>query len=80
MCVSFQKMPYFEICGSGPLLPLNIIIVFIIGGHLGFQVTLTSDNKSIIFIQSVSPDLVGIDTSVIFPGQTIFELFPFLVC
>ena len=37
------------------------------GGHLKFQVTnKTSDNHEILFVQSESIDLVGIDTLIIF--------------
>ena len=40
-----------------------------VGGRLGFQVPLTSNNRETIFIQSDSLDLVGIDTLLTRLGQ-----------
>ena len=36
----------------------------VMGGRFGFQVSLTSNNHEILFIQPVSLDLVGIDTLI----------------
>ena len=51
-----------------------LTIVDDVGGHFGFQVTLTLDSQNNIFIQSGSLDLVGIDTLFTLLGQVLFEL------
>ena len=48
------------------------------GGHFEFQVTLTSNNQTTVFIQFTNPDLVGIDTLVTLLGQILFELLSIL--
>ena len=51
-----------------------LTIVDDVGGHFGFQVTLTLDSQNNIFIQSDSLDLVGIDTLFTLLGQVLFKL------
>ena len=43
--------------------------VVAMGSHLGFRVPYTSNNHETLFIQSVSFDLVGIDTLITRLGQ-----------
>ena len=45
------------------------VVTVAVGDHLGFQVPLTSNNHSTIFIQTDSLDLVGKDTFITRLGQ-----------
>jgi hypothetical protein len=56
---------------------INMRIVVAMGGHLGFQVTVTLDSQATLLIQSVSLDLVGKDALNTPLGQIVFELLSF---